>query len=92
MTRNQLFLSALIYLFSFSGKCFAQSYSFSQLAAGPISYSDLAESIPVNTFNANGAHVIAELEGETFWFYGIPFTFGGDKTIAMGDGGFTRAY
>jgi hypothetical protein len=64
------------------------SYSFSKTSGNP--YSDLVNDNMVPGFNAQGLYNIPGLTGETFTFYNLPFTFGGLKTIAIGEYPFLR--
>jgi Secretion system C-terminal sorting domain len=67
----------------------SQSYSFSLIPPGEIPYEEIDSSIPAAEFNGT-LDIIDELNGETFLFYDVPFTFGGLKTIAMGNNAFMR--
>ncbi|MBL0317056.1 MAG: T9SS type A sorting domain-containing protein [Flavobacteriales bacterium] len=67
----------------------AQSYSYELMPPGVIPYEEIPESSLPAEFMGT-LDIIEELEGETFWFYDVPFTFGGLKTIAMGNTGYMR--
>ena len=43
------------------------------------------------TFDANGFDAINELDGETFTFFGVPYTFSAATPLLIGDFGFVRA-
>lgn len=83
----QLFL-ALVFILKFqTGN--TQSYSYELIPPGVIPYVEIPESSTPAEFIGT-LDIIEELEGETFWFYDVPFTFGGLKTIAMGNAGYMR--
>ncbi|MBX7052876.1 MAG: T9SS type A sorting domain-containing protein [Flavobacteriales bacterium] len=88
--KKRLFPIVIALLFMFITKNQqAQSYSFELIPPGVTPYVEIPETSTPAEFIGT-LDVIEELEGETFWFYDVPFTFGGLKTMAMGNAGYMR--
>ena len=81
----------LLCLFVFAKPFKAQNkYSFSEINNLP--YTDLTGDINLSgLFDANtGLYTIPNVAGETFNFFDLAYTFGGLKTISVGEGPFLR--
>ncbi|WP_317899832.1 T9SS type A sorting domain-containing protein [Aurantibacillus circumpalustris] len=65
-----------------------QTYLFSKTTGN--AYSDLLNDNNVPAFNPAGLYNIMSFQGETFKFFDVPFTFGGLKTLAIGEAPFLR--
>lgn len=86
--KKQLF-ALLFTMFAFGKSYQSQNvYSFSKTTGN--TYTELTNDSMVPGFNVNGLYNIPGLTGETLKFYGKPFTIGGLKTIAIGEGPFLR--
>ncbi|MBK7269239.1 MAG: hypothetical protein IPI07_06930 [Flavobacteriales bacterium] len=62
------------------------SYTFEQSTAA---YTELPGGI-VCDHSLSESHFVHDLDGETLWFYGVPFPMGGLKTIIIGSKGYLR--
>ncbi|MEO8589001.1 MAG: hypothetical protein ABI432_06520 [Flavobacteriales bacterium] len=87
---NMLVTNSLRFLpfFALPGLALSQnSYSFDQSTAP---YTELVGGTALVP-DGQGADIFSELDGETFWFYGLPFTFDANHLIYAFDTGYLIA-
>jgi len=60
------------------------SYSFSLIDPGTVPYNEITNDSIVTNFATSNVFDITQLYGETFYFYGIPFTFGPNAIVTVG--------
>lgn len=76
-----------LFILVLAGPMHAQnSYSFEQTIAP---YAELPGGI-ICDHGMSEFHFVHELDGETLWFYDVPFPMGGLKTIIIGSKGYVR--
>ncbi|MBP6333953.1 MAG: T9SS type A sorting domain-containing protein [Bacteroidia bacterium] len=66
------------------------SYTFSHSATSPSTYEEIVNDSTVTVYPVADLYLVNELIGETFWFYNLPFTFGGLTSLSFGPNGFLR--